>query len=131
MAPADRLDEIVLRIMHAVSSEPVNYLGHYLHVTVSVGYSPLLLPPDDIALGWERVLGLADQALYLAKLNGRNRAYGVGAMRKAGDDALAAIDANLEQAWRKGLVELRVLQGERPSVPSAPEIVAAPAATDC
>jgi diguanylate cyclase (GGDEF)-like protein len=112
MAPVDRLDEIVLRIMHAVSSEPVQYLGHALHLTASIGFSPLLLPPGNVALGWERVLGLADQALYLAKLNGRNRAYGVGAMRRSGDDALAAIDANLELAWQKGIVELRMLPGD-------------------
>ena len=119
LAPVDRLHEIVLRIMHAVSSEPVNHLGHHLSVTVSVGYSPVLLPPDDIALGWERVLGLADQALYLAKLNGRNCAYGVGAMRVSGDDALAAIDANLEKAWRDGIVELHVLPGDRQLVSEA------------
>lgn len=130
LAPVDRLDEIVLRIMHAVSAEPVNYLGQSLHVTVSVGYSPVLLPPDDVALGWERVLGLADQALYLAKLNGRDRAYGVGAMRKSGDDALAAIDANLERAWQQGIVELRVLTGERTSVRAAAETSAAPAPSE-
>ena len=28
LAPADRLDEIVQRIMHAVSEEPIQYMGH-------------------------------------------------------------------------------------------------------
>jgi len=130
MAPVDRLDEIVMRIMHAVSSEPVNYLGHDLHLTASIGFSPLLLPPGDVALGWERVLGLADQALYLAKLNGRNRAYGVGAMRRSGDDALAAIDANLELAWQKGIVELRVLRGDVAIVSETAGIRPAPASIE-
>src|SRR4030095_4633736 len=80
VAPVDRLDEIVLRIMHAISSEPIQYMGHYIQVTVSIGYSPVLLPPDDGALGWERVIGLVDKALYMAKLHGRNRAYGVSGM---------------------------------------------------
>jgi diguanylate cyclase (GGDEF)-like protein len=111
VAPADRLDEIVLRVMHAVSSEPIQYMGHYMQITVSIGYSPVLLPPDDVALGWERVIGLVDKALYMAKLHGRNRAYGVGGMLRPGDDALAAVDSDLEKAWRDGFVDLRVLVG--------------------
>jgi diguanylate cyclase (GGDEF)-like protein len=111
VAPVDRLDEIVLRIMHAISGEPIQYMGHYIQVTVSIGYSPVLLPPDDLALGWERVLGLVDKALYMAKLHGRNRAYGVGGMLRSGDEALAAVDLDLEQAWRDGVVDMRVLLG--------------------
>ncbi len=110
-APAATLDEIVSRVMHAVSSEPIQYMGHYLQVTVSIGYSPVLLPPDDVALGWERVIGLVDKALYMAKLHGRNRAYGVGSMLRSGDEALAAVDSDLEKAWRDGVVDLRVLVG--------------------
>jgi diguanylate cyclase (GGDEF)-like protein len=37
VAPVDRLDEIVQRIMHAISSEPIQYMGHYMQVTVSMG----------------------------------------------------------------------------------------------
>jgi diguanylate cyclase (GGDEF)-like protein len=111
VAPADRLDEIVLRIMHAISVEPIQYMGHYIHVTVSIGYSPVLLPPENVSLGWERVIGLVDKALYMAKLHGRNRAYGVGEMLRAGDAALAAVDTDLEKAWRDGVVNLRVLVG--------------------
>jgi predicted signal transduction protein with EAL and GGDEF domain len=111
VAPVDRLDEIVLRVMHAISSEPIQYMGHYMQVTVSIGYSPVLLPPDDVALGWERVIGLVDKALYMAKLHGRNRAYGVGGMLRSGDDALAAVDSDLEKAWHDGVVDMRVLVG--------------------
>ena len=110
-APADRLDEIVLRIMHAISSEPIQHMGHYIQVTVSIGYSPVLLPPDDVSLGWDRVIGLVDKALYMAKLHGRNRAYGVGGMLHSGDDALAAVDSDLEKAWHDGVVDMRVLLG--------------------
>jgi hypothetical protein len=87
-------------------------MGHYIHMTASIGYSPVMLPPDDASLGWERVLGLADKALYMAKLHGRNRAYGVGGMLRTGEDALAAVDTDLEQAWRDGLIDMRVLVGK-------------------
>ena len=111
VAPVDRLDEIVQRIMHIISAEPIQYMGHYIQITVSIGYSPVLLPPDDVALGWERVIGLVDKALYMAKLHGRNRAYGLGGMLRSGDDALAAVDSDLEKAWRDGVVDMRVLVG--------------------
>jgi diguanylate cyclase (GGDEF)-like protein len=127
MAPADRIDEIVSRILHAVSTVPINYMGHYINVTVSIGYSPVLLPPDNIALGWERVLGLVDKALYMAKKNGRNRAYGIGSMRNSGTAAMAAIDADLDQAWQDGIVDLRVVRGTGVPVATA---AAAPATGD-
>ena len=124
MAPADRLDEIVLRILHAVSTEPITYMGHYINITVSIGYSPVLLPPDDLALGWERVLGLVDKALYMAKVHGRNRAFGIGGMLKSGVAALAAVDADLERAWRDGIVDLHIVRGagvpiHTPAIPAA------------
>jgi diguanylate cyclase (GGDEF)-like protein len=116
LAPADRMDEIVQRIMHAVSEQPIQYMGHYINVTVSIGYSPVLLPPDDLSLGWERVIGLVDKALYMAKLHGRNRAFGVGGMLRTGEEAIAAVDTDLEQAWRDGVVDMRVLLGNPASV---------------
>jgi diguanylate cyclase (GGDEF)-like protein len=127
VAPVDRIDEIVLRIMHAISEEPIQYMGHYIRVTVSIGYSPVLLPPDDVALGWERVLGLVDKALYMAKLHGRNRAFGVSGMLRQGDEALAAVDSDLEQAWRDGVVDMRVLLGN-PSL-AATTLAATPPGT--
>jgi diguanylate cyclase (GGDEF)-like protein len=123
LAPVDRIDEIVHRIMHVIASEPIQFMGHYIGATVSIGYSPVLLPPDDVALGWERVLQLVDKALYMAKLHGRNRAYGIGALLRSGDDALAAVDSDLEQAWRDGVVDMRVLLGAQtlqPAVATSP-----------
>jgi hypothetical protein len=32
---------------------------------------------DESVFGWEKVLQIADMALYLGKANGRNRAYGI------------------------------------------------------
>ena len=93
-------------------------------MTASIGYSPVILPPDEASLGWERVLGLVDKALYMAKLHGRNRAYGVGGMLRTGDDALAAVDSDLEKAWRDGLIDMRVLVGnpslQTSSMPASP-----------
>ncbi|MEP7183596.1 MAG: GGDEF domain-containing protein [Betaproteobacteria bacterium] len=110
-APAGQLEEIVSRVMHALGTEPIAYQGRAIRITASVGFTPLRLPPDGVALTWERAISLADMALYMAKLHGRNRAYGIRSLRRSDDEALAMLDRDLEQAWRDGIVDLQVLPG--------------------
>ena len=71
-------------------------------------------------LTWERALALVDKALYMAKLHGRNRAYGVGALHAREPDALDAALGDLEAAAQNGVVDMHVLiNGPRP-VSTAP-----------
>ena len=108
-----RLDDIALRLMDAVSRDPVMYRGEAIRLTTSIGFAPVLMRPGDDALTWERALRLIDQALYMAKLHGRNRAYGIA--RIASDEAFIAAERDLEAAWQAGKVEMRVLvNGPRP-----------------
>jgi diguanylate cyclase (GGDEF)-like protein len=110
---AGRLDDIALRLMDAVSRDPVIYRGDAIRLTTSIGFAPVLMRPGDDALTWERALRLIDQALYMAKLHGRNRAYGIA--RIASDEAFIAAERDLEAAWQLGKVEMRVLvNGPRP-----------------
>jgi diguanylate cyclase (GGDEF)-like protein len=111
LAPADRLEEIVMRVLRTVSEAPVIYQCNEIRITVSIGYSPMMLPPNDAAPGWERVLDLADQALYEAKKRGRNRAFGVVGLRATGAAAYTAIDGGLDKAWRDGVVDAIELLG--------------------
>ena len=53
------------------------------------------LPPEDIHLPWERAVSLVDMALYMAKLHGRNCAYGIRRLRRSDDEAMARIERNL------------------------------------
>jgi hypothetical protein len=69
------------------------------------------LPPQNTALTWERAVGLVDMALYMAKLHGRNRAYGIRGLRRADEGALAAIERDLETAWADGIVDLHLQRG--------------------
>jgi diguanylate cyclase (GGDEF)-like protein len=110
-APRDRIDEIVLRILNAVTTEPVDHQGQRIRVTASIGYAPMPLPPDELVLGWDGAISLVDKALYMAKANGRNRAYGIGGMHAAAADAKGELEGDLEAAWRQGVVDLRVLVG--------------------
>ncbi|RFP26404.1 diguanylate cyclase [Duganella sp. BJB488] len=113
--PRGRVDEVALRILRGVSTHAVVHQGRDIAVHVSVGFVPFPLAPAGVPLAWERVLNLADMALYLAKKNGRNRAYGVPALDHVGAAALAAIERDLERAWRDGLLELTVVDGGAPA----------------
>jgi diguanylate cyclase (GGDEF)-like protein len=110
-ASGEHLDEIAMRIMHAISAEPVVYQGAAIRVTASVGYLPMPLPPYNVELPWERAIGLADMALYMAKVHGRNRAYGIRGLRRGDDASLARIEQDLEQSWKDGAVEMQELPG--------------------
>ena len=111
----DRVDEIAARILRAVAAEPIMLNDKVIRATVSIGYTPLPLPPSRTPLSWDRAIGLVDMALYMAKVNGRNRAYGIQRLKGDGDASLAAAERDLERAWKDGLVDLEVLYGPLPS----------------
>ncbi len=76
-----------------------------------------------VALPWERAISLVDMALYMAKIHGRNRAYGIHWLRRGDGEALADVERDLEKAWPgRSTVDLRVRAGpeRRRSPPSAP-----------
>jgi len=108
---ADKLDEIAARIMTAIGREQIDYKGNSIRVTASVGYAPMPLPPENIHLPWERAVGLVDMALYMAKLHGRNCAYGIRRLRRSDDEAMSRIERNLESAWANGMVEMHLEPG--------------------
>ena len=110
-AHPDKLDEIALRIIQSVAVEPFLHHGTPIAITASVGFVPTTLPPRETPLTWERAIHLADMALYLAKLNGRNRGYGIRALVDGDNETLAAAEHDLERACHDGLVDMHVLSG--------------------
>lgn len=69
--------EIALKVLVAVAGSPIRVKGSSLTVTISAGICPLKFEFSDRTANWSDVLYLADEALYLAKQNGRNKAYGI------------------------------------------------------
>ena len=57
-------------------------------------------------------------ALYLGKVNGRNRAYGVGPLQVAPEVALAVLDHDLSAALKANMLALTVVVG--PTQPANP-----------
>jgi hypothetical protein len=51
----------------------------------------------------------------MAKVNGRNRAYGLQRLLRDDAEALAGAERDLEHAWKSGLVEMQVLYGPLPA----------------
>jgi predicted signal transduction protein with EAL and GGDEF domain len=67
-------------LLQVIGGEPhVLPSGQSIQVTCSLGYAPMQWPGDagEPALTREQVINLADNALYLSKIEGRNRAIGV------------------------------------------------------
>ena len=115
--------EIARRILSCVSSQPVPFQDHMIHVNVSVGFAPFPLAPGGLPLPWERAVNLVDMALYLAKAHGRNRAYGVRGFSNFEQTSMEAIEQNLEQAWRAGFVDLTLVLGGMPDEPPPSNVV--------
>ncbi len=74
---AFQLPGLVQRILDSISETPFTLPNGPLMVTASIGYVSYPLAFDAIEDGWEYHLTLADQALYLAKEEGRNAAFGI------------------------------------------------------
>jgi diguanylate cyclase (GGDEF)-like protein len=123
---ADRLDELATRILDAVCREPITLDGKIIRTSASVGYLPVPLQPGDVALPWEKAISLVDMALYMAKVNGRNRAYGIKRLIRSDAEGLAAIQRDLEYAAKAGYVELGVVYG--PYAAGAAQVDSQPAA---
>lgn len=66
------LENLLARLLHAVS-EPVDLAGHMVRVSASIGYT---LYPQAEELDGDQLMRQADQAMYRAKQQGRNRYCG-------------------------------------------------------
>jgi diguanylate cyclase (GGDEF)-like protein len=110
------LEDVARRVLTGIAGRSVEHQGQKLSVNVSIGFSPFPLAPGGQLLTWERSVNLVDMALYLAKSHGRNRAYGVNGFADVDGTSMEEIEANLEQAWRAGLVDLSVVLGGWPEL---------------
>ena len=110
------LSQFTQRVLDVIGQRPVEYQGQSIPITVSAGF--ITLPFADLTeqqLNWEKALQLADMALYLGKVHGRNRAYGLTALNQPYAQIQDAIDADLSLAIDKGLVEVTLLHGPKAS----------------
>lgn len=100
------------RILEAVGGEPVVYQGREIPITVTGGY--ITLPFAGIGkeqLSWEKTLQLADMALYIGKVHGRNQVKGITALNVPFEEAQEALETDLAEAVNQGWVDIVTVEG--------------------
>ncbi len=106
-ANAAQLQRLAERLLHAIGGTPVASGEQSVPVTVSAGF--VTLPFSGLPEGhcnWEKAMQIADMALYVGKLKGRNRAYGVSRLLVPSEQAMPVLETDLSAALRAGMVEL-------------------------
>ncbi len=111
----ESLNQFTQRVLNAIGSSPIEFQGQEIPVTVSAGFIPI--PFADLTeeqLNWEKALQLADMALYLGKVHGRNRAYGLLKLNKPYAEVQQQLESDLSKAMDEGLVEVCLIHGPSP-----------------
>lgn len=107
----ERVEPLAQRLLNAVASVPVTLGELRIPVTTSIGFAEFPLPPQRLQLPWALAVDIVDNAMYVAKTLGRNRACGVGLVPAGTPAEVDAVTQDLERAWREGRVQLAVLSG--------------------
>lgn len=100
------------RVLQAIGQTPVSYQQTQIPVYASAGF--LLYPfagLQEQELGWEKTLHLADMALYLSKVHGRNRAYGLVDLHRPYQELQTQLETDLSVAIEKGDLEITLVLG--------------------
>ncbi len=111
-ATAAHAEQLASRLLDAVGKSPVQVGESAVPVTVSAGF--ITLPFSGLTesqCGWEKALQIADMALYLSKLNGRNRGVGLVRLRAPFEAAMPILERDLTAAMTQGMVEWVEVQG--------------------
>jgi diguanylate cyclase (GGDEF)-like protein len=106
---AERLREAVMRRPFSLGGDQT------MEATASVGFAAFpFVPAQPHAVTWYQVVGLADHALYMAKLAGRNAWFGLAAGERTDPVALIGkLEGSAENLIRAAALE--VIAGDRSS----------------
>ncbi|WP_374674197.1 diguanylate cyclase [Ideonella sp.] len=109
---SDQVVPLARRMLHAVAGTPVALPGGgALQVTTSIGFAEFPLGEAVLEMPWGLAVDVVDNAMYMAKTLGRNRACGLGRVPAASLDELDAVVHDLERAARDGRVQLTLVEG--------------------
>lgn len=100
------------RALQVIGSTPVPYQNSSIPVTASAGF--LTLPfagVDEAQLNWEKALKLADMALYMGKVHGRNRGYGLVALHRPYEELKTQLETDLSLPIEQGHLEITLVLG--------------------
>lgn len=107
----ERVEPLAQRLLNAVAGMPVNLGEQRLDVTTSIGFAEFPLLPQCLDMPWDMAVDIVDNAMYVAKTLGRNRACGISAVPAGTLAEVDLLTQDLERSWREGRVQMKVLQG--------------------
>lgn len=106
------IDKLCRQLLKEVSQLAVHYEGRDIDVTISGGY--INLPFAAVAehqFNWEKVLQVADMALYLSKVNGRNQINLIDGLNVPFSHAEPHLQSDLNGAIRENMVNYHTITG--------------------
>jgi len=110
--PVIKLSQVVERILISVGGRTVEFDHNVIPTTISAGYISLPLGIDsEVDPNWEKMLNLADSALYMAKTRGRNQAIGIKAVGVKKEELDELLEGNLENSITQGRVTIEQIAG--------------------
>lgn len=115
-ANAAHLKSLAQRVLNVVAEEPIAVGGKMMTITVTGGF--LSLPFSGLSetdCNWEKAMQIADMALYLGKVNGRNRAYGLNRLLAPFEQVMPVLERDISAALKAEMVELVEVLGPTPA----------------
>ncbi|WP_322406396.1 GGDEF domain-containing protein [Idiomarina sp. PL1-037] len=115
----ENLKELSERILNELANKPVRFEGYEIRVTTTIGF--IRLPFSGVSekqMDWEKVLQVADMALYMGKAHGRNRACGVTQLHVSYEEAQAILETDLSEALSNKWISMETIEG--PEAPQEP-----------
>jgi diguanylate cyclase (GGDEF)-like protein len=106
-ANALHLKGLAERLLNVLGETPIVVGEHVIPVTLTAGFLSLPFSGlSEMQCNWEKAMQIADLALYLGKVNGRNRAYGLTRLLVPFEQAMPVLERDLSGALKAGLVEM-------------------------
>ena len=109
---ADHLKILAQRVLKVIAETPMDVGEKAMTITVTGGF--LTLPFSGLPeteCNWEKAMQIADMALYLGKVNGRNRAYGLNRLRAPFGQVMPVLEHDISAALKADMVELVEVMG--------------------
>ncbi len=109
---AAHLKSLAQRVLTVIGEAPMAVGDQLMNITLTGGFLSLPfsgLPETEC--NWEKAMQIADMALYLGKVNGRNRAYGLNRLLAPFDVVMPVLERDISAALKANMVELVEVMG--------------------
>jgi len=127
-ANAAHLKSLAQRVLDAIGATPMAVGDKMVPITVTGGFLSLPFSGlSEVDCNWEKAMQIADMALYLGKVNGRNRAYGLNRLLAPFEQVMPVLERDISAALKADMVELVEVMGplNPAQMPPAPPAAAA------